>query len=98
MKIDSLPSGSPQCPPLRIYEFGPMQATQFRDFCLALDSGEREIDSRPEDSSFACVLDPADWDNIAGLVEPFCQTERAGCQWLAGADKISLLFSCDGTW
>ena len=125
MKLEFLAAGSSDCPLLRIYAFDRVQAAQFRDLCLELATGKRQVLNMPDDfpvtsiaecrltlkcadakqgvrqispSSFECVLKPEDWDNIAGLVEPFCQSEREGYQWLVDTGQISLLFSRDGTW
>jgi hypothetical protein len=125
MKLEFLPSGSRDCPLLRLYAFDRVHATQFRDLCLELAGGKRQLLSMPDDfsvtpisgcrltlksadtnkgihrlssSTFECVLKPSDWDTIAELVEPFCQSDRAGYQWLVETGQISLLFSRDGTW
>lgn len=47
-------------------------------------------------STFDCVLTVANWDNVEGLLDPFCESEPTGFQWLSSEGKISLLLSCDG--
>lgn len=47
---------------------------------------------------FECVLSDGAWDNMAGLVEPFCEPEAKGFQWLWDAGGIRLLISRDGRW
>lgn len=125
MKLEFLPSGSPDCPLLRLFDFDCVQVTQFRDLCLQLAVGQRETFAMPHDfpvdptagyqlkmkcadtpngirqissSAFECVLTRTDWDNIAWLVDPFCQSEREGYQWLVKTGRISLLLSHDETW
>jgi hypothetical protein len=47
---------------------------------------------------FECGFKADQWDNIAGLIEPFTFGER-GYQWLAGSpDEPSLLLSHSGQW
>ena len=125
MKLEFLPSGSPDCPLLRLFDFDRLQATQFRDLCRELGEGKRATFEMPHDfpvdsaagcepktkclggpngirqispSAFECVLKQTDWDNIAGLVDPFCESEREGYQWLVKTGRIFLLLSHDGTW
>jgi hypothetical protein len=49
-------------------------------------------------NTFECTLKSEDWDNIAWLLEAFCQPDPVGYQWLVDEGKIRLLFSCDGKW
>jgi hypothetical protein len=46
-------------------------------------------------NSFFWVLTPTTWDNVAGLLEPFCRTESAGYQWLdeSSASEARVLVS-----
>jgi hypothetical protein len=47
---------------------------------------------------FECGLTAGTWDNVAGLIEPFCQS-GGGFQWLFGTPgECSLLLSCNGQW
>jgi len=48
--------------------------------------------------SFECVLAPDGWKNVEGLLEPFCEPNTSGYQWLIHSGKISLLLSRDGQW
>ena len=125
MKLEFLPSGSPDCPLLRLFAFDHLQATQFRGLCRELATGKREAFGMPDDfpvdsmagcrlkmkcagapggirqislSAFECVLNQTDWDNIAGLVDPFCKSGAEGYQWLWETGQISLLLSLDGNW
>lgn len=47
---------------------------------------------------FDCVLTPVGWDNMAGLVAPFCDDATTGFQWLCGKTRIKLLLTKDGHW
>ena len=39
------------------------------------------------------------WQNVADLMEPFCEPGHAdGFQWLSNEGKISLLLSVNGQW
>ena len=64
---------------------------------LRLGDGEQGVrQSGP--SSFDCALTAANWDNVEGLLEPFCESQATGFQWLCSEGKISLLLSRDGRW
>jgi hypothetical protein len=49
---------------------------------------------------FQWVLTPATWDNVAGLIDPFCRSSSGGYQWLeqAPASEVRVLVSTDGCW
>ena len=47
---------------------------------------------------FECVLTEYAWDTMAGLVEPLCETDAQGYQWLNESAGIRLLLSHDGKW
>jgi hypothetical protein len=50
-------------------------------------------------STFECVLSAMAWDNVAGLIEPFCHSDAStGYQWLTRASGTALLLSTDGLW
>jgi hypothetical protein len=49
-------------------------------------------------SSFECVLSTDGWSNVEGLLEPFCNSNTAGFQWLTHDGTISLLVSQSGHW
>jgi hypothetical protein len=50
-------------------------------------------------NQFECVLTPASWANVAGLIEPFCEPGSSnGFQWLDETSDISLLLSPNGLW
>ena len=50
-------------------------------------------------SRFECVLSHEGWLEIAGLLEPFCESNDLNAyQWLSGEGKISLLLSSSGSW
>jgi len=65
---------------------------------LAAKTGKRDIGVVPADRDrFECILRPGTWDNIAGLVEPFCEDHR-GYQWLDRSSGTALLLSPSGEW
>ncbi len=41
--------------------------------------------------NFECVLIPDGWSNVNGLLEPFCNANTAGFQWLTHDGGVSLL-------
>jgi hypothetical protein len=50
-------------------------------------------------TSFECRLTEFAWDTVAGLTDPFCDSEMAGGhQWLTTAGQVGLLISRDGKW
>lgn len=50
-------------------------------------------------TDFECVLKRNTWKNAACLVEPFCEEELSGHQWLYDLDTdIEFLFSPSGDW
>jgi hypothetical protein len=48
--------------------------------------------------SFEWRLTAEMWDNVAGLLEPFCAGEARGFQWLESAGDIPVLVTIDGRW
>lgn len=47
---------------------------------------------------FECTLSHDGWDDMVGLLEPFCESNRPDSyQWLNSRGKISLLLSFGGT-
>jgi hypothetical protein len=38
------------------------------------------------------------WLEVAGLIQPFCQGDAGGFQWLNRIGKIAVLLSRDGSW
>jgi|SRR5580700_894124 hypothetical protein len=66
---------------------------------LALRLGHRDEGVRESGpSTFECVLNSGGWNNMEGLLDPFCKSDAVGFQWLTTAGKISLLLSRVGTW
>lgn len=50
-------------------------------------------------SVFKLVLSDEGWADIAGLLEPFCESDNTKAyQWLDRRKKISLLLSSSGAW
>jgi hypothetical protein len=65
---------------------------------LVIRTGKRDIgvvQVGPE--AFECTLKDTTWDNVAGLVEPFCDG-HSGFQWLDDSSGIRLLLSPTGEW
>jgi hypothetical protein len=49
-------------------------------------------------AEFECGFTAGTWDNVAGLVEPFAESQ-GGFQWLAGVPgEAALLLSSSGQW
>ena len=72
----------------------PIQGCRFTLRLGELDQGVRQRGR----SSFECILTSSGWDNIEGLLGPFCESDSAGFQWLTNTGNISLLLSRNGTW
>ena len=125
MKLEYLPTGAPECPLLRLYDFDSDTVKHFRGLCTELATEGCDCVQMPEDLQveaiadcrlvlkrvrsrfglrqvtpqvFECALGREDWDNIAALLEPFCESDLTGFQWLVDKGEIRLLFSCDGKW
>ncbi len=50
-------------------------------------------------SNLVCALSQCAWDNITGLIDPFCEAQAEhGFQWLDKSGDISLLLSPSGDW
>lgn len=58
------------------------------------DRGVRQLGP----TSFECELSPDGWSNVEGLLEPFCNPETTGFQWLTTDGRIFLLVSQSGEW
>jgi hypothetical protein len=68
---------------------------------LVLEVGKRNLAVIPSRSanSFSCILTEVGWENVADLMEPFCEPGQAGAfQWLSDEGKIPLLLSVNGQW
>jgi hypothetical protein len=66
---------------------------------LSMWRGSRDIGVRqvaPLD--FECVLSSAGWSNVEGLLDPFCDSDSDGFQWLTHDGRVSLLISQNGQW
>jgi hypothetical protein len=125
MKLEFLPSGSPECPLIRLFAFNEPKVFRFRQLLESLSNGTKREVALHEQEGFAqvnerrlylrvgnsdkglravepgvfdCVLSETAWDNMAGLVEPFCKPEASGYQWLSERGTIRLLLSRDGRW
>jgi hypothetical protein len=49
-------------------------------------------------STFPCVGSVDEWFHIECLLDPFCESDPAGFQWLFRKGKTSLLSSLEGRW
>lgn len=45
-----------------------------------------------------CTLTSGGWENVASLMEPFCEGDLNGYQWLDENGPVSLLLSPGGRW
>jgi hypothetical protein len=49
--------------------------------------------------AFVWQLTRGAWDNVAGLIEPFCRpAPSGGYQWLEQAGDLRVLITVDGAW
>jgi hypothetical protein len=51
-----------------------------------------------EGLNFQCELNSDGWSNVEGLLDPFCDSDISGFQWLTRDGTISLLISQSGKW
>lgn len=66
---------------------------------LVLRTGNRDLGvSESCPLHFECVLMRDTFDDMAVLMEPFCDSAKDGFQWLTEHSKISLLLSSNGKW
>jgi hypothetical protein len=66
---------------------------------LSLRRGNRNLGIRQSQAlRFECVLSSDGWSNVEGLLEPFCETNTAGFQWLTNGGGVALLISPSGKW
>jgi hypothetical protein len=91
----ALASGAPQSRPLHSEPWVlPIDGCR-----LTLRPGSRSIGVRNvAPLTFECVLSPTGWSNFEGLLDPFCDSDTNGFQWLTHDGKISLLISQNGQW
>ena len=67
--------------------------------CLSLRRGNQDQGIRQvEPLNFECVLSSDGWTNVEGLLEPFCDSNTDGFQWLTHDGKVALLISQNGQW
>jgi hypothetical protein len=70
-----------------------------RGCCLTLRRSKRNDGIRQADMlRFECDLSSSGWDNVEGLLDPFCDANISGFQWLTCDGTISLLISQSGQW
>jgi hypothetical protein len=61
--------------------------------------GSRDRGVIPDEGTvFQWVLTAGGWDNVAGLLEPFCTPGNGGYQWLHQTGDIRVLISPTGDW
>jgi len=66
---------------------------------LSLRRGDRDCGVRRVGPlSFECELSTLGWNNVEGLLEPFCTQPTVGFQWLTTQGKTPLLISHNGKW
>lgn len=66
---------------------------------LNLRRGDRNQGVRQtQPLKFECVLSPDGWSNVEMLLEPFCESNTTGFQWLTHDGRIALLISPTGRW
>ena len=82
--------------PTRIDGLPGMQSIS--DCRLVASSGRQDQGVSRHGDVFVWSLTPGSWDNVAGLLEPFCRPGRAGFQWLDRLGEVNVLISRDGFW
>ena len=67
--------------------------------CLSLHRGNRDQGvCKVAPLNFECVLGSDGWSNVEGLLDPFCDSNTAGFQWLTHDGTAALLISQNGQW
>lgn len=70
-----------------------------RGCCLTLRQAKRNYGVRQADNpTFDCELNSSGWNNVEGLLDPFCDSDISGFQWLTRDGTVSLLISQSGQW
>jgi hypothetical protein len=72
----------------------PIQGCRVRTVLGDRDRGVRQTVS----ANFECLLSSNGWQDVEGLLDPFCESDVAGFQWLTNKGKVALLFSHSGEW
>jgi len=125
VKLEYLPTGSPDCPLILLYEFNQSEAQHLRQLVKSLVAGDRQdvalqneewvepvgqccLDLRrgsrnqgvreAQALEFECLLSADGWSKVERLLEPFCESNTSGFQWLTHDGRIALLFSQTGQW
>ncbi len=93
--VKSLSNGSRQSAPLDEQPW--IERVEGCRFTLRLGDRDQGV-HQAGSSNFECVLSSLGWYNVEGLLDPFCESDTGGFQWLTDAGKISLLLSRDGRW
>ena len=66
---------------------------------LSLQRGQRDFGIRQLGPlRFECELTADGWNNVAGLLEPFCESATTGFQWLTNRGRVAFLISHSGQW
>jgi len=94
-RVSSLVAGTRQSVPLHKEAW----TKSIDGCCLNLRLGNRDRGIRPVSLlNFECTLTSDGWSNVEGLLDPFCESEIAGYQWLTHDGRIPLLISQNGQW
>lgn len=72
----------------------PIDACELTLRCADDRAGVRELSPM----KFEWVSSDGGWLDIASLIQPFCQADAAGHQWLSRVGNITVLLSRDGKW
>jgi hypothetical protein len=70
-----------------------------RGCCLTLRQAKQNYGVRQADGlTFECELNSSGWSNVEGLLDPFCDSDISGFQWLTHDGTVSLLISQSRRW
>jgi hypothetical protein len=72
----------------------PIQGCHLR---LVSDKGDRGV-RQVAPSSFECLLNSNGWQDVEALLDPFCESDVKGYQWLTNKGEVALLLSHSGEW
>jgi hypothetical protein len=85
-------------PPVQVHQLDFVEAIDGCHLNLEVSAFDQGLIREPGTSHFVCRMTPGTWDNIAGLIEPFCSQE-IGYQWLVESPETGgLLLSPGGEW
>lgn len=96
-QVAALAAERTQC--VAVHEIPGFESVDGCRLFMKIGSSNEGTHSLRERQTFECQLQPIDWYNIEGLLEPFCDPLVCnGFQWLDTHGKMNLLISTSRGW